>query len=152
MDNLGVKDKALTLQADRVRLRSAAPGFATVEVLVAVAVVALIGTVAVLGFGGIDRARLASEAAEVRLFLQEARMRALEGGRPVEIVLSAQEGVLQAGPKRHVFSRGVTVLPDAARVVLQPSGENEGLDLALSRNGETARISVDWLTGKVEVK
>lgn len=135
-----------------MRRRLAAAGFATVEVLVAVAVVILIGTVAILAFGGTDRARLTSEAAEVGLFLQEARMRALEGGRPVEIVLSAKEGILQAGPERHVFARGITVSPDEARVVLQPSGENQGLYFTLARNAETARVSVDWLTGRVEVR
>jgi Tfp pilus assembly protein FimT len=137
----------------RRRIRpSAAKGFATVEVLVAVAIVVLIGTLAILSFGGNDRARLTAEAAEVGLFLQEARMRALEGGRPVEIILSAKEGVLVAGPARHVFGRGITVSPDEARVVLQPSGESQGLDFTLARNDELARISVDWLTGKVQVR
>lgn len=118
----------------------------------AVAVVVLIGTLAVLSFGGSDRARLAAEASEVGLFLQEARMRALEGGRPVEILLSGRDGVLVAGPARHVFGPGITVLPEEARVILQPSGENQGLDLTLARNAEVARVSVDWLTGKVEVR
>jgi Tfp pilus assembly protein FimT len=132
--------------------RPRARGFATVEVLVAVAVVVLISTLAILGFGGADRARLNAEAAEVGLFLQEARMRALEGGRPVEIVLSAKDGVLVAGSKRHVFRRGITVAPDEARLVLQPSGENQGLDLMLGRNAEMAHVRIDWLTGKVEVR
>lgn len=118
----------------------------------AVAVVVLIGTLAVLSFGGGDRARLTAEAASVGLFLQEARMRALESGRPIEIVLSAQEGVLVAGPARHAFASGITVSPDAARLILQPSGENQGLDMTLVRNDEVARISVDWLTGKVAVR
>lgn len=118
----------------------------------AVAIVVLIGTLAVLSFGGTDRARLNAEAAEVGLFLQEARMRALEGGRPVEIVLSGKDGVLVAGPARHVFGRGVTATPDEARVVLQPSGENQGLDFMLARGDDVARVSVDWLTGKVQVR
>lgn len=132
--------------------RTRAAGFATVEVLVAVAVVVLIGTLAILSFGGNDRARLNAEAAEVGLFLQEARMRALEGGRPIEIVLSAREGVLVAGPARHFFARGITVSPDEARVILQPSGENQGLEFTLARNDEVTRVSVDWLTGKVQVR
>jgi Tfp pilus assembly protein FimT len=131
---------------------SAAKGFATVEVLVAVAIVVLISTLAIVSFGGNDRSRLNAEAAEVGLFLQEARMRALEGGRPIEIVLSAKEGVLVAGPARHVFGRGITVAPDEARLILQPSGENQGLTFTLARNDAVARISVDWLTGKVEVR
>jgi Tfp pilus assembly protein FimT len=131
---------------------SATRGFATVEVLVAVAIVVLIGTLSVLSFGGTDRARLAAEAAEVGLFLQETRMRALEGGRAIEIVLSAKDGLLVAGSERHVFERGVTVSPDAARIILQPSGENQGLDLTLARNQEVAHVRLDWLTGKVEVR
>lgn len=132
--------------------RGGAKGFATVEVLVAVAVVVLIGTLSIVSFGGTDRARLNAEAAEVGLFLQEARMRALEGGRPIEIILSAKDGLLVAGPARHVFGRGITVMPEEARLVLRPSGENQGLDLTLARNDAVARIRVDWLTGKVEVR
>ncbi len=118
----------------------------------AVAVVILIGTLAIVSFGGNDRARLNAESAKVGLFLQEARMRALEGGRPVEIILSARDGLLVAGPARHVFGRGITIEPDEARVVLQPSGENAGLDFTLTRNDQVARVSVDWLTGKVTVR
>lgn len=132
--------------------RQGAEGFATVEVMVAVAIVVLIGTLAVISFGGTDRARVTTEAAEVRLFLQEARMRALEGGRPVEIVLSAKDGVLAAGSARHVFSRGITVEPEEARIVLYPSGENAGLGLTLTRDEAVARVSVNWLTGRVEVQ
>lgn len=132
--------------------RGGAKGFAAVEVLVAVAIVVMIGTIAILSFGGTDRARVTTEAAEVGLFLQEARMRALEGGRPVEIVLSAKDGVLAAGSARHVFTRGITVAPEEARIVLQPSGENAGLGLTLSRDDAVAHVSVNWLTGRVEVR
>jgi type II secretory pathway pseudopilin PulG len=157
---LAEKAKAPTLRVDGMRLplrtlrarRRRAAGFTTVEVLVAVAIVILISTLAILGLGGSDRARLTAEAADVGLFLQEARMRALEGGRPIEIVLSAKDGVLVAGAERHVFDRGITVSPEGARLVLQPSGENQGLDLTLGRNNEVAHVRVDWLTGKVEVR
>jgi Tfp pilus assembly protein FimT len=132
--------------------RRHAPGFATVEVLVAVAILVLISSLAIVSFGGSDRARVTAEAAEVGLFLQEARMRALEGGRPVEIVLSAREGILAAGPAQHSFARGITVQPDTARLVLQPSGESQGLTLVLARDEAQARVTVDWLTGRVEVR
>jgi type II secretory pathway pseudopilin PulG len=132
--------------------RRGARGFATVEVMVAVAIVVLIGTLAFLSFGGTDRARVTAEAAEVGLFLSEARMRALEGGQPVEILLSAKDRTLAAGPARHAFSRGIDIAPEEARIVLQPSGENQGLDLTLTRDAAVAHVRIDWLTGKVEVR
>ncbi len=132
--------------------RSRARGFATVEVLVAVAIVLLVGSIAILGFGGTDRARVAAEAAEIALFLQEARMRALEAGQPVEIVLSTREGVLAAGAARHALAAGIVVEPAEARLVLRPSGESEGLAIVLVRDVARAEVVLDWLTGRVDVR
>lgn len=135
----------------RARRRPATRGVATVEVLVAVAVVVLIGAVALLGFGGGDRARLDAEAARVALVLQQTRLRALETGRPVEIVLA--DGVLAAGRTRHVVAAGTTASAAPPRAVLHPSGESDaGFALTLRRDALTRVVELDWLTGRVTTR
>ncbi|MEL6799796.1 MAG: hypothetical protein AAFO80_07950 [Pseudomonadota bacterium] len=134
------------------RRRHTARGFATVEVLVAMAIFMLVGTLGIVAFGNNDRWRVASEAAEVAVFLQEARTRALDTGRPIEIRLSAEAGVLDAGGRQYRFARATEVSPEAARIVLDPTGRSEGLDLALSRDDQSATVRLDWLTGRVAVE
>ena len=127
-------------------------GFATVEILVAMAIFVLVGSLGFLALGNADRWRLANDTAEVALFLQEARMRALESGRPVEIRISAEDRLLDAGGRQYRFARAVDIAPETARVVVDPTGRSEGLDLALSRDDQRAVVRLDWLTGRVAVE
>ncbi|KIT15864.1 hypothetical protein [Jannaschia aquimarina] len=137
------------LRTSKARRRTTR-GFATVEVLVAVAVVMFVGTIALLTFGGGDRSRVEAEAAQVALFLQQARLRALESGRAVEVAFV--DGALVAGPARHSPGNGTRI--DALRggTVIRPSGASDGLTLTV-RRGEASRVvTLDWLTGRVETK
>ncbi|MEM7718282.1 MAG: hypothetical protein AAF222_03705 [Pseudomonadota bacterium] len=127
-------------------------GYALVEVLAAMGIVVLIGTMAFLAFGNQDQRRLDADAAEVALFLQEARMRALEAGRPIEIVLSARERVLDAGGRQIAFDQGVEVTSDRTALIMSPSGSSEGLRVTLSRNEAATTVTLDWLTGRVLVR
>lgn len=127
-------------------------GLATVEVLVAVAIVLMVGTVSILTFGGNDRGQVRSEAADIALFLQQSRMRALEMGRPVEIILSADDGNLRTGAATHHFAEGIAVSPDNARLVLDPTGASDGLALTLRKGDQTAQVVLDWLTGRVMIQ
>ncbi|MEM9474234.1 MAG: hypothetical protein AAGA71_03010 [Pseudomonadota bacterium] len=127
-------------------------GFATVEILVAMAIFVLVGSLGFLALGNADRWRLANDTAEVALFLQEARMRALESGRPVEIRISAEDRLLDAGGRQYQFARAVDIAPETARIVVDPTGRSEGLDLALSRDDQRAVVRLDWLTGRVAVE
>ena len=130
--------------------RRAAQGVATLEVLVAVTIVVMVGTLGILTFGGTDRALVRAEAAETALFLQEVRLRALEVGRPIEILLSP-EG-LNAGGIRHDFDPRIDVSPDEAQVILQPSGASGGLTISLQRDDAVATVALNWLTGQVAVE
>lgn len=116
------------------------------------AIFVLVGTLGIVAFGNNDRWRVTSEAADVAVFLQEARTRALETGRPIEIRLSAEAGMLDAGGRQFRFARATNVSPEAARIVLDPSGRSEGLTLALSRNETRKAVRLDWLTGRVVVE
>lgn len=139
--------------ASVVRRRSdSTRGYALVEVLAAMGIVVLIGTLAFLAFGNQDQRRLDADAAEVALFLQQTRMRALEAGRPIEIVLSARDGVLDAGGRQIAFDGGVQIAPERAAIVMSPSGRSDGLRMTLSRNAAATTITLDWLTGRVLVQ
>lgn len=132
----------------RSRRRHATRGAVTLEVLVAVAVVMMVGAVAILSFGGSDRARLHAEAADVALFLQRARMRALESGKRVEIVVSEKERLIDAGGEQFHLDRAA-LSASRDRLLLHPSGESPGLILQLQNGDEVAEVSLDWLTGRV---
>lgn len=127
-------------------------GYALVEVLAAMAIVVLIGTMAFLAFGNQDKRRLDVVAADVALLLQETRMRALEVGRPIEIVLSARDRVLDAGGRQIVFDPRVEIAPERARIIMAPSGSSDGLQVTLTRNEARKTVSLDWLTGQVRVQ
>ncbi len=132
--------------------RRNARGLATVEVLVAVAIVLMVGAIGIVSFGGTARGELRTEAADMGLFLQQTRLRALELGRPVEVILSASDRTLLAGGATHVIARGITIEPDEARLILEPSGGSEGLIVTLSKDDHFATVTLDWLTGRVEVQ
>lgn len=116
------------------------------------AIVVLIGTMAFLAFGNQDQRRLNAEAAEVALLLQGARMRSLEAGRPIEIVVSADKRVIDVGGKQVVFDRDVRLSPKDANILLSPSGNSDGLEVVLIRNEARKTVTLDWLTGRVAVQ
>jgi len=148
---MGNRAGQAVMRTYRARRRTAL-GIATIEVLVAVAVVLMVGTMGILTFGGNDRGDGRSEAADVALFLQQTRLRALELGRPIEIVLSADDRYLRAGDIHHDFPNDITITPDAAELILEPSGGSDGLVMTLSKGDHAANVTMDWLTGRVVVE
>ena len=122
----------------------------TVEVLVATAIVLLVGTVAIASFGSNDGAKLRDETASVSLLLQQARVRALETGRSVEIAWNAKDQILStAGGGRHVLDPRVTGASDFESAFVHPSGESSGFRITLSNDIGTTNVEMNWLTGKV---
>jgi len=132
--------------------RRNAKGVATIEVLVAVVIILLVGSIAIVSFGGTDRRAVRLEVAETALFLQETRMRAQELGRPIEIVVAGPEGLIDAGGRQHTFARGLTVSPTQARIVLLPTGQSDGLNLVFAKGNQFAGLALDWLTGRADIQ
>lgn len=128
-----------------------ARGFAAVEMLVTVAIVVLIGTVAIFALGRSDRAQLQNDVAEIALILQQARLQAAETGRPVEVLYSQDDRSIATPTAVYEFGRGVTSETESARILIRPSGENEGLDLVLAAGDLTRSVALDWLTGQIRV-
>ncbi len=133
------------------RRRSAAQGFATVEILVAVAIVVLIGSISILALGRSDRALLQDEVAAISLALQQARLQAAETGQPVEVEYSVDDKTLRAGVAEHTLARGVTSPNETTRIFIRPSGENEGLTLELVAGDLSRSVELDWLTGQIRL-
>lgn len=133
------------------RRRAGDQGFATVEVLVAVAIVVLIGTVSILALGRSDRAALQSDVASVALVLQQARLQAAETGQPIAVEYSQADQTLKAGFAEHTLERGVTSPNETTRIFIRPSGENEGLNLVLVAGDHSRSVELDWLTGQVRL-
>ena len=153
MANRAVRGVTPILPDNMTRRRShSTQGYALVEVLAAMAIVVLIGTLAFLAFGNQDRRRLDADAAAVALLLQEARMRALEAGRPIEIVLSARDRVLDVGGRQFAFDPAIGIAPARAALILKPSGNSEGLELVLTRDTAQKTVTLDWLTGQVVIQ
>ena len=126
-------------------------GFATVEVLVTIAIVALIGTVAIFALGRTDRAQLNDDVASVALIFQQARLQAAETGRPVEVIYSKDARSIATPREQHDFGRNVSSPTESARIVIRPSGENEGLDLVLVAGDHRRTVGIDWLTGQIRL-
>lgn len=133
------------------RRKGAVRGFATVEVLVTVAIVILIGSISILAFGRSDRAVLQDDVAAIALALQQARLQAAETGQPVAVEYTVDDQTLRAGIAEHRLSRGVTSPNETTRIFIRPSGENEGLNLQLVAGDVTRAVQLDWLTGQVRL-
>lgn len=138
-------------KARSLRRSTAARGFATVEILVTVAIVILIGSISILALGRSDRAVLQDDVAAVALALQQARLQAAETGRPVSVEYTADDKTLRAGAAEHTLSRGVTGPNETTRIFIRPSGENEGLTLQLVSGEVTRSVELDWLTGQIRL-
>ena len=128
-----------------------AKGFATIEVLVTVAIVVLIGTISILALGRSDRAALQGDVASIALALQQASLHAAETGRSVEIEYTQDSRTLRAGVTEHTLTRGVTSPNETTRIFIRPSGENEGLDLLLVAGDHSRSVELDWLTGQIRL-
>ncbi|MDP5086679.1 MAG: hypothetical protein NWQ23_14775 [Yoonia sp.] len=138
-------------KARRSKRRRSTRGFAMVEVLVTVAIVILVGTVAIFALGRSDRAQLQNDVAEIALILQQARLQAAETGQPVEVQYSREDRSLATPTASYEFGRGVTSTTESARIVIRPSGESEGLDLVLVAGDFTRSVALDWLTGQIRI-
>ena len=133
-----------------IRRRAHARGLALVEVLVTITIVVMIGALGFATFGKQGPSLARSEAGQIALILQRARMEAAERGRAVEIRWVGDAQTLIAGSSRHVLRRGVTGPERAFEIILQPTGQSDGLMLPVTAGGYSVQVTLDWLTGRVQ--
>jgi general secretion pathway protein H len=138
-------------------------GFTLLEMMVALAVMALLVTVAVPGFGFYRQATPADGVAqEIEGVFVRARLAALSTGadHSVDIDLTARtvsdrqgSAVSVPGGISAVLRVGRELIErDTVTVTFFPDGASTGLDIRLAdQRGQAVLIQVSWLTGLVSV-
>ena len=138
-------------------------GFSLLEIMIALAILALATALVGVGFARSSTGfRFEATAQELALTLREAHARALRSGRDVAVVLDVDAHTYQL----HT-DRPIDIPPETAiRVVsasqamtsarrpafsFSPDGGSTGGSIVLSQPDRSATITVDWLTGAVEM-
>ncbi|MEO0819783.1 MAG: hypothetical protein AAF074_05060 [Pseudomonadota bacterium] len=123
------------------------------ELIVAVAVIGLVGTLVLVGTRPSDTALLRNAAGRLAIFFEETRLEAALRGYSIALRYSDDTRTFYAGPRRFTLPAGVeaeTGEPPLA-ISLRPSGESGGALVRLSRGGARMAVRLDWLSGAVQV-
>lgn len=139
-------------------------GFSLLELVVALAIAALLFAVVVpSGLGRRERAELASDASAVAAALRATRSEAILADRPADFVVDVGQALYRAGdraPRQRLAGSPDIILYTTTDETLSkavgairfyPDGSSTGGGIALSRDGRRYDVLVDWLTGEVSV-
>ena len=135
-------------------------GFTLVELLVVMGIMGLVLVVVVGAKPKAATTRIAVTARTVGATLQLARAQAMASN--TETVFRIDTERLQFGLPRamHSFPKGMTVAmtvaeterrDDVGGIRFFPDGQSSGGEIALTLDGRSARIAVNWLTGESQL-
>ena len=136
----------------------ATAGFTLVEMLVVLAIMALVAAIAAPGLVSHYRSKsLETVAGEITMRLRLSRTSAIATARPKQIVVDLGNRLIRFGErdslalpddvKMTVITGKETVAGRQTVLTFLPDGSASGMDIALQQKGRTARIAVNWLTG-----
>lgn len=149
------------LSTDIGRRSVAASGFSLVELLVALAIAAMVMAAAVPSsvrfYEGMQRRQAVRDAVTL---LSSARERALSSGRVQDVNVRPSNRRIWYGDRSHTLPKGLVLTVHGAAelnrenvgvIRFYPDGSTSGggVDIAKS-DGSGTRISVDWLVGRVQ--
>jgi general secretion pathway protein H len=139
-------------------------GFTLIEVLVVIALIALIGSMtAVAMSGGLQGIRLRAASKEIATQLRFTRAQAIASGQPQRFVINPS-GHLYAAPGKpngripaqlevsFYGARQASAQAGEGAIVFYPDGASTGGNVQLTSSQATRRISVAWLTGEVRLE
>ncbi len=139
-----------------------AAGFTLVETLVALVLVAVLGTLAA-GYlrAPPAQARVGAEARQIAALLQRARAEAIASQRESRVLVDGETrtyGIVGATPRR--LPSDVTLSADLAATGLRragvirffPGGTASGGVIRLSARGAEGAVRINWATGAISVE
>jgi general secretion pathway protein H len=127
-------------------------GFTLLELLVVVAVIALLMTAVPMAIGSGSGVQLDAQARRIAAVLREAHARAL--GEAGEIRLGGEDlAQLVADDTGSSHDRGLELHASGPRreIAFFPDGTSSGGTVRLERGRDVVEVSVDWLTGQVRI-
>lgn len=139
-------------------------GFTLIEVIVVLAVLGLmLALIGAHGPAGSKSLTIQGAADELAGALRESRARAIVENRPVDLVLDLRartyridDTIAVALPGDFSIALLTTVGElaghDVGGIRFDPDGSSTGGRIALSSDGQTEAIRVDWLTGRVSLE
>ena len=137
----------------------ATAGFTLVEMLVVLAIMALVAAIAAPGLVSHYRTKsLETVAGEITMRLRLSRTSAIATARPRQVVVDLGSRLIRFGERdslalpddvKMTVTTGQETVVAGRQTVLTflPDGSASGMDIALEQKGRTARIAVNWLTG-----
>ena len=140
-------------------------GFTLIELVVVLAIMALVFIIAAPHIGFVlPRTELRSGAREVAAALREARSRAILSNTDVvfSIDVEGRRYSISGDKNAHPLSRNVDLLLYTAQqerlgqasgnIRFFPDGTSTGGHVVLSGDNASYKVTVDWLTGRVEIQ
>jgi general secretion pathway protein H len=140
--------------------RNGQSGFTMLELLIAMAIVALVLAVTVPSTARFYQSMQYREAVrDVITLLSSARYKAIQSGRTQDVLVNPETNEIQLGDERRQLPEAMTIAVHSARELNQPEmgvlrfypeggSSGGGIDIE-SPTGRAVKISVDWLVGRV---
>ena len=144
-----------------MRLRSnSSAGFTLVELLVVMGIMAVVLVVVLNARPKAAATRVAVTARAVGATLQLARAQAMQSNAETVFRVDTEKMLFGLPRSMHSLPNGMSVamtvaeterVGDVACIRFFPDGQSSGGEIALTLEGRSARIAVNWLTGEAQL-